>query len=365
MSNRIARLQALMAGQGIDAIALVPSANLFYLTGLQMQLSERVTLALILRDGEIHLIAPALEVPRIEARARVPTTLHAWKDTEGVKAGWASLARVVSLKELTIGVDYYAVRVLELLQLQEVAQGMKLVDASPLLTELRMSKDAEEVAAMRRAVQVLETSLEALLQQIKPGQTEKEIAAHWQWLMREHGADGIPAEPIVAAGPNSAMPHTTATDRAIGTGELLILDGWCTVDGYFGDITRTVAIGQVSEELQRIYEVTRAANEAGRNAVKPGRECQEVDLAARQVIEQGGYGQYILHRTGHGLGLEVHEMPSMVEGNTLPMRVGMTFTIEPGIYVAGQGGARIEDDILVTQDGGESLTHLARELVVI
>lgn len=362
--ERLKRLRAVMAERGVDAVAVVPSANLFYLTGVQMHLSERVTLAVITRDAA-HLLVPALEVPRVEARTQVPFTLHAWSDAEWVQAGWASLKKRLSLDGCRIAVDYYSARALELTQLQEFARDAQISDASELFGALRMFKDAAEVDAMRRAARVLESSIDALLQQVRVGKTERELAARWQWLMFEHGADTIPDAPIVASGPNSAQPHTTSTARALGNGDLLILDGWCTVDGYYGDITRTFAVGAVSDELKRIFELTVRANEAGRAAVKPGASCQDVDRAARKVIADAGFGEFFVHRTGHGLGLEVHEAPNIVEGDTRILMPGMTFTVEPGIYLAGKGGVRIEDDVVVTQDGNECLMRSPRELRVL
>ncbi len=359
--QRLARLREEMLKRGVDAVAVVPSANLFYLTGVQMHLSERVTLLLVTR-ADAHLIVPALEAPRVEARARVPLQLHAWSDAEWDKAGWASLTQRVSLDGMNIALDYYSVRALELTRLQAAAHGAQFSDASPLFETLRMVKDATEVDAMRRAARVLETSLDALRQEVRVGKTEKELAARWQWLMFEHGADDIPDAPIVASGPNSALPHTTATARAIQNGDLVIFDGWCAVDGYYGDITRTFAVGELTDELKRIYDLTRRANEAGRAAAKPGAQCQDVDRAARKIIADAGYGEYFVHRTGHGLGLDVHEAPNMVEGDTRVLAPGNTFTVEPGIYLAGKGGVRIEDDIVVTQDGSESLTFSSREL---
>ncbi len=362
--ERLRRLRDVMARHDIDAVAVVPSANLFYLTGVSMHLSERVTLAIFTRD-EAHLIVPALEVARVESRRQIPLTLHAWSDADWVQAGWQSLKRALSLDGKNVAVDYYGVRALELMQLQEFAPTMKLSDASALFAELRMTKDTAEVEAMRRAARVLEASIEALVPEIRAGKAEQEIAARWQWLMFEHGADGIPDAPIVASGPNSAQPHTTSTAREIQNGDLLILDGWCTVNGYYGDITRTFAIGDISDELRAVYETVRAANEAGRAAVTPDALCQDIDRAARAVIRDAGYGEYFLHRTGHGLGLEVHEAPNMLEGDTRVLKPGMTFTVEPGVYLEGKGGVRIEDDIVVTQDGNESLTVSSRELRVL
>ncbi len=362
--QRLERLRNVMTQRGIDAVAIVPSANLFYLTGLHMHLSERVTLAIITRD-EAHLIVPALEVPRVESRTKIPLTLHSWSDADWVQAGWNSLQRALSLDGKNVAVDYYIVRVFELTQLQSFAPTLKLSDASELFGALRMAKDAAEVDAMRRAARVLENSIEAMIPEIRVGKKENELAARWQWLMFEHGADGIPDAPIVASGPNSAQPHTTSTTRELQNGDMLILDGWCTVDGYYGDITRTFAIGDVSEELKRVYETVKRANEAGRAAAQPNALCQEVDRAARAVIRDAGYGEYFLHRTGHGLGLEVHEAPNMLEGDTRVLTPGMTFTVEPGIYLAGNGGVRIEDDVVITDDGNASLMVSSRELRVL
>ncbi len=363
--QRFEKLQQVMQRHDIDAVALVPGANLFYLTGLQMHTSERVTLALLTRAGQGHLILPGLEVPRAETRLRLPLQLYAWNDAEGSAAAWLNLKRDLNLDGKTVAVEFLAMRVLELTELQTAWHGLVLEDANELLAEMRMVKDAAEIEAMRRAARVIEASLTDLFSSVKVGMTEKQLAARWQLLMHEHGADTIPDEPIVAAGPNSASPHTTATERALQTGDLVIFDGWCTVDGYYTDITRTIAVGQISDELRMMYEVVARANLAARESAAPGARCEEVDRAAREVISREELGEYFLHRTGHGLGLEVHEAPSMVQGNLLTLVPGMTFTIEPGVYVAGQGCVRIEDDIVVTQDGAESLTTFTRELMVL
>lgn len=363
--NRLKRLDEAMARRGVDAVALVPGANLFYLTGLQMHTSERITLALFPRGRKGYLLVPNLEVPRVESRLQVPLQLVAWGDAEGTANAWAKLKREVNLAGSTVALEFLNTRLIEFSEVQAFAPGMKLADASELMAELRMAKDASEIESMRRASRVIEASLQEILQLVKPGIKEKELATQWQLSMSRCGADVIPDEPIVAGGPNSALPHTTATDRSIERGDMLILDGWCQVEGYFTDITRTVAVGQAPPDLKRIYEVVARANEAGRRRVAPGVSCQEVDRSARQVVNGAGQGALFVHRTGHGLGLEVHEAPSIVEGNTLPLARGMTFTVEPGVYLAGQGGVRIEDDVLVTQDGGESLTGFTRELLVL
>jgi Xaa-Pro dipeptidase len=167
--------------------------------------------------------------------------------------------------------------------------------------------------------------------------------------------------PIVVAGPNAASPHSTPSERPIESGETIVVDCGATVGGYAADITRTFAIGELEPEMAQVYDVVRAANAAGRRAVRPGIPAEQVDQAARAVIEDAGYGEYFIHRTGHGLGLEIHEPPYIVAGNRQLLEPGMTFTVEPGIYLPGRGGVRIEDDVVVTADGGDSLTTFPRE----
>jgi len=179
------------------------------------------------------------------------------------------------------------------------------------------------------------------------------------------GAQSLLFEPLVQAGPNAANPHAHAGDRPLQRGDLVVIDFGAVVDGYGSDITRTIAIGEPDAEMRAVYEVVKAANAAGRAAARPGATGEAVDRAARAVIESAGYGPSFTHRTGHGLGLEGHEPPYMVRGEATILQPGMTFTVEPGIYLAGKGGVRIEDDVLVTADGSETLTTLTRELIIL
>ena len=173
-------------------------------------------------------------------------------------------------------------------------------------------------------------------------------------------------EPLVQSGPNSALPHGRTGNRPVSGGDLLLIDFTTTVDGYYGDMTRTFIVGRHADDRQQeVYAAVKAANEAGREAARPGVSCQDVDRAARGAIDDAGYGEYFIHRTGHGLGLDVHEPPSIVEGNQLQLEEGMVFTIEPGIYIDGWGGVRIEDNVVVTENGVESLTTFDRELRII
>jgi Xaa-Pro dipeptidase len=250
----------------------------------------------------------------------------------------------------------------ELRLVEASAPGIQFADAGPLLANLRMHKDEAEIAQMRQAVAITEAALGATLEKIHIGMTEREIANELLLEMLHRGAESLPFEPIILSGPNSALPHGAPGDRRVRAGDLLLFDFGVSVGGYASDITRTFAVSLVGDELRRAYDVVKRANEAGRKAARPGVEIQEVDRAARKVIADAGYGQYFAHRTGHGLGLEVHEPPFACEGDTTILELGMTFTVEPGVYLPGIGGVRVEDDVVITPDGCESLTRFDREL---
>lgn len=220
---------------------------------------------------------------------------------------------------------------------------------------------------MRRAVRIAEAALERLLGggSIRSGRTEQQIAADLQVALLQEGSHGQGFVPIVVAGPNSAQPHAEPSDRTLADGDLVILDWGAVYEGYQSDLTRTFAVGQLAAAGRTIYDAVLAANQAGRMAARPGPAAQEVDRAARRAIAQAGYGDYFIHRTGHGLGLETHEPPYLVEGNEELLQMGMAFTVEPGIYVPGLGGVRIEDDVVITERGSETLSTLPRELTIL
>jgi Xaa-Pro dipeptidase len=257
-------------------------------------------------------------------------------------------------------------RVLELRLLESSAEAASFLSAEEALAYVRMRKDAKEVASMREAVHIAQRALQATLGLVRVGMTERQIATELILQLLKAGSDAsIPFAPIVASGPNSANPHAVPTDRELHSGDLLIIDWGASFGGYISDLTRTFAIGQVEPEYERIARMVGSANEAGRSAVRPGVTAGEVDQITRAVIVQGGYGEYFTHRTGHGIGMEGHEAPYIYKENTLPLAAGMTFTIEPGIYLPDRAGVRIEDNIVVTQSGAESLSDLPRELVTL
>jgi Xaa-Pro dipeptidase len=256
-------------------------------------------------------------------------------------------------------------RLTEIRYLERYAPGCRLIPADDVVGRLRMRKDTEELSRMRRAAEVAEAALEETFAQLQVGMSELEVAGLLTVEILQAGAEGVPFQPIVISGPNAASPHAVPSDRPIRPGETIVIDCGATVGGYASDITRTIAIEGLPEEMQRVYEVVKEANAAGRAKAAPGVPAQDVDQAARAAIEAAGYGDYFVHRTGHGLGLEGHELPYIVKGNQERLQPGMTFTIEPGIYLPRQGGVRIEDDVVITPEGVQSLTTFPRELTIL
>jgi Xaa-Pro dipeptidase len=236
-------------------------------------------------------------------------------------------------------------------------------DASDVLSGLRLKKDQAEVEAMRRAVKIAQQALEATLPSIKIGMTEQELSSELVvQLLRCGSQPEMPFSPIVSGGPNSANPHASPTERKLQAGDLLVVDWGATYDGYISDLTRTFAVSDVDAEFQKIHKVVQEANAAGRAAAKPGVPCANVDKAAREVIEKAGYGQYFTHRTGHGIGMEGHEEPYMRGDNMQLLEPGMAFTVEPGIYLPGRNGVRIEDNVVITETGADVLSDMPREM---
>jgi Xaa-Pro dipeptidase len=226
-----------------------------------------------------------------------------------------------------------------------------------------MYKDQSEISTMRKAVDIAQQALSATLPKVKIGLTERELAAELTLQLFQAGCDPqVPFAPIVSSGPNAANPHATPTDRKLSSGDLLVIDWGASYQGYLSDITRTFAIGVLEPEYAQICRVVLEANTAGRKAARPGIAAEAVDQAARAVIQSAGYGMYFTHRTGHGLGMEGHEDPYIRAGNLALLESGMTFTVEPGIYLPGRNGVRIEDDVVITPTGAECLTSFPREV---
>ncbi len=362
MHTRLLRLQQALQQAQLDALALNPGPSLTYLTGLHFHLMERPVVAFFTAKGQLAVVLPQLEAAKVADREDILPFFYD-EDPAHWHEAFRKAIEALGLQQARIGVEPNRLRVLELRYLEAAAPKAEFPSAADVLASLRAIKDSTELAAIQEAVAIAQAALEAALQAFQVGMTEKELAAEVVLQLLRHGSEPeLPFQPIVAAGPNSANPHAIPTERPIQHGDLLIIDWGATHQGYFSDLTRTFAIGEVDPELVHVVEIVQQANTAGREIARPGLAVGRVDAAARRVITAAGYGEYFTHRTGHGLGLDVHERPFVFADNDEVLRPGMVFTVEPGIYLPGRGGARVEDDVVITTDGARSLSDMPRAL---
>lgn len=364
MNPRLSRLFDLINAKNLDAVVLNPGQTLTWLTGLQFHLMERPVMGLFGGDGSVRLVLPNLEKAKLQG-LNFELIVASYGDDP---ATWDSVFAQgffgLEGKSLQLGVEPSHMRLLELGYLQRALPEAEVVDASEALAELRMCKDDDELAKMRQAALIAQKALLETLKTVEVGQTEKQIAGELMVQLFRAGCDAeLPFTPIVSTGENSANPHATPSDRQLREGDILLIDYGASHDGYFSDITRSFFCGEVEEEYRVIADLVHDANEAARLGGGPGMPAGAIDYLARGVIGLGGYGEAFFHRTGHGLGMETHEAPYMFAGNSLILKEGMVFTIEPGIYLTGRGGIRIEDDVVVTKDGLRSLTDLPRRVL--
>lgn len=355
-----ARQAKLIGITGVDAVALVPGANLTYFTGLDFELSKRPTIA-IFSDAGLAFIVPELEVPRIAQKTYLDANLFVWNDKDGFMGAFHQAIKKLKLTSAPLGVDGLTMRVFERDAFADSGVG-EIRNVGKQLLNIRAIKTIDEVDLMRQACRMSETALHRLMTTVKAGMTEREIAETLTRYLFEAGCETLAFDTHVLTGENSALPHGTVSSRVLGVDEYLLIDYGGRYNGYPADITRTFCLGTPSEKMREIYNIVLEANRAGIAVAKAGVPCGDVDKAARDVITKAGYGEYFIHRTGHGLGLEVHELPQIAADVTDVLEVGMVFTVEPGIYIPGFGGVRIEDNIYITENGAEVLTHFPKRL---
>jgi Xaa-Pro aminopeptidase len=346
--TRLERLRAEMQAQGLTAMVVTPGAAMRYLTGFSEEGYERL-LALVVPPGKGQpplFVVPSLHAGQVQANPAGITDIRLWDDAQG----WQTVAADI-LRDWTgrIGADD-AMPARFTLPLAALLPRAMLALAGPVIASLRAVKDADELAAMQRAADATDALLPALFGTCRVGATEAEIAQAIYADLAQNGHEAS-FSPIVGAGPNGALPHHHTGPTRLQHGDVIVLDLGAKVDGYCGDITRTVALGAASDEARRVYETVCRAHQAGIAAVRPGATGHDVDAAARGVIEAAGYGAYFVHRTGHGIGLDDHEPPYIVAGNHVPLRPGECFSIEPGIYLPGKFGVRLEAIVAVAEDG--------------
>jgi len=356
-------LQALLKESTLNAVCLNPGADLTYLTGLDFHLMERPVVGIFPISGDPVFILPELEAAKIAA---LPYPIRPFLFNENPDT-WTDVFRAAlqeaDLAAGNLGIIPRRLRLLEQNYLMGAAPDLKLESAQPILTQMRRIKSEDEIKFMGEAARIAECALTSTIMAIKPGVTEKEIAGRLVGRLLQEGSDPeLPFFPIVSFGENTANPHATPTNRVLNPGDIILIDWGASHQGYFSDITRVFAMGDLHPEIDQIAKFVEDANVAARAAVKPGIPASAVDRAARQVIDDAGYGEYFFHRTGHGLGREAHEEPNISQFDQTILEPGMTFTIEPGIYLPKRGGVRIEDDIVVTEDAGLSLTNASRDL---
>ena len=361
---RLEKLYAIMRGAGLDVVALIPGPNHRYLTNSLHYVLERPIVTFYPLDRLPIAVIPELEIPLFQ-RHPLPADIVSYTDAEGYAGAFRLALERLGNRAATIGVEGLHMRFFEGEAIRAAAPGARVIDASEALAALRLHKDADEIAALRRAIAISEAALEATFAEVKVGMSEVEAAAILEGHIYALGGEGLSFGTILHAGANTPLPHLGPLDYRIQHGDPLIVDFGATVDGYCADITRTVFVGAVSDEQRQFYALVQAANEAGRAAAAPGVACEAVDIAARQVFIDAGCERLLRHRTGHGIGLEAHEAPYIVVGNKRLLEPGMVFTVEPGIYRDGEIGVRIEDNILITAEGAESLTGFERDLMVL
>ena len=356
--NHFANIASRLEAYSLDAMLLTGEANRFYAAGFHSTGTDGV--ALVTRNKNYYFT----DARYTEAAGRVLKDAELRQTRAG--RGYAVLLAEVAEEEglQRIGFEDGCMTVREY-ETYRKAVPCEWIPATELPGELRIVKDAEELEAMEGAQRIAERALEDILQEIRPGVTEKEIAARLQYLMLHYGASDMSFDPIVVSGPNGSLPHGVPSEKKIEAGEFVTMDFGCVYRGYCSDMTRTVAVGHATEEMRRVYETVLAAQLAGIEKAAAGVAGRDVDAAARAVIEAAGYGLYFTHSFGHGVGVEIHEAPNASPLYEKPLPAGAVISAEPGIYLPGKMGVRIEDVILLTEDGCRNLTHAPKELLIL
>ena len=360
--ERLALVQEATAEHGLGAVLLTPGPDLRYVTGYDAKQLERLTCLVVPAASDPFLVVPRLELPAAQASpaGALKVEMVAWEETEDP---FALVASRLPARPAKVGVADRMWAVMAL-RFRAVLPGVEQVPAGAVLRALRMRKSAAEVAALRAAGAAIDQVHQNVPRLLRPGRTEREVGKDITDAILAAGHATVDFV-IVGSGPNGASPHHEVSDRTIETGDVVVVDiGGTMPSGYCSDETRTYAVGRPPADFLAYYEVLREAQQAACAAVRPGVTPESVDAVARKIIAAAGYGEYFIHRTGHGIGLETHEDPYIVAGNTEPLAPGMAFSIEPGIY-PGPHGARIEDIVVCTEDGYESMNLVDRSLQIV
>ena len=356
--NNFSKIAYALDSHGLDAMLLTGEANRFYACGFHSPGTDGV--ALVTKQGNYYFTDS-----RYTEAAEHSISDAAIAEISRGRGYTALINEVIDLEGIkTMGFEDGAMTVQDY-NVYRNKLRCALTPASELMLSIRVVKDASEIEAMTAAQRIAERAFDDILKELRPGVTEKEIAARLQYLMLHYGASDMSFDPIVVSGPNGSLPHGVPSEKVIESGELVTMDFGCIYRGYCSDMTRTVAIGAVSGEQRSVYNTVLAAQKAAISAAKAGMTGAEVDGVARKVIEEAGYGKYFTHSFGHGVGVEIHESPNASPANDRPMPDGSVISAEPGIYIPGKLGVRIEDVIVLRQGGCENLTRSPKELIVL
>lgn len=357
---RLEKARRLMTEQKIDALMLTGGTSMVYFTGMQWGNSERLTAVIVPVKGTPFVVTPRFEEERTIEQVKLGplgtgTDVLTWEEDESPSALVAQGLRARGIVSGTLGVEETTKFVFSD-NVAQAAPQLHLTSGTPVTAGCRMTKDAHELALMKLASAVTLKAYEAAYKSLKEGMTQGDFA---RLVSQAHEKLGFSGGAGVQVGEFSALPHGSITPQVVREGSILLIDGGCKVEGYSSDISRTFVLGKATDKMKQVFALELAAQTAAFKAARPGVPCGDIDTAARKVIEDGGYGpgyKYFTHRVGHGLGMDGHEWPYLVKGNTLPLAVGMTFSDEPGIYIPGEFGVRLEDDWAVTDDGAEMFT---------
>ncbi|MGI5438383.1 aminopeptidase P family protein [Streptomyces shenzhenensis] len=358
---RMDRAARSAADAGLAGLLVAPGPDLVWLTGYApTAVTERLTLLVLAADRDPVLVVPALEAPDARKAVGAPAlTLRDW--TDGTDPYAVTGALLAPRGRFGISDNAWA---MHLLGLQKTLPGTSYASLTDALPMLRAVKDTAELELLAAAGAAADAAFEEIRKASFAGRRESDVGRDLADLLRRFGHSQVDFT-IVGSGPNGADPHHEVGDRVIRRGDMVVLDFGGLKDGYGSDTTRTVHVGEPTDEERTVHDIVRAAQEAGFRAVRPGVACQEVDRAARAVIEDAGYGEYFIHRTGHGIGVTTHEPPYMIEGEQQLLVPGMCFSVEPGVYLPGRFGVRIEDIVTVTEDGGRRLNDTTRDMVIV